>query len=202
LFEVISGKKEAFFTSKAVEFRLKKLGFRQKSYILMDLGGGSTEIVYKNGDEIKSKSFRVGIVSASKLYPTKELLEKNIDSLLSEIINFSKEIKKSDIFVATAGTPTTIAAFLQGFDFNSYNSKLINGKILSIDEIDKALEELLKFDEETRAKYVGVGREDLIINGVLLFREIMKIFDFFKAVVVDDSLREGVALEMCKNNLN
>jgi exopolyphosphatase/guanosine-5'-triphosphate,3'-diphosphate pyrophosphatase len=53
----------------------------------------------------------------------------------------------------------------------------------------------LPFDEREIA--VGVGRSDLIAAGILIFKELYSIVEFDACVVIDDSLREGVALEAC-----
>jgi len=45
---------------------------------------------------------------------------------------------------------------------------------------------------------VGVGRDDLIVAGIIIFKEIYKILNKEEAIIIDDGLREGVALLMCK----
>ncbi len=52
--------------------------------------------------------------------------------------------------------------------------------------------------KEEKIEAVGVGREDLIASGVLIFKELYKILDFDKSIVIDDGIREGVAFSLCK----
>jgi len=182
--EIIDGKKEAFYVRKAVE------AYVDDSYLIMDLGGGSTELILSDID----KSFDIGIVTlVDKYVDIKEGIEKEFVPLLE----FAKSVKKPKIFVATAGTPTTVAAFLKGLDYKSYDYKKINGTILTSDDIEDALNRLMLMSESERIKWVGVGRDDLIVAGILMFLEIVKMFGFKEVVVIDDGLREGVALSLC-----
>ncbi len=183
--EIIDGKQEAGFVRVAIENRLDN----HQSYVVMDLGGGSTELIFKDHD----CSFDVGIVTIVDKYSLaniKEGIEKEFES----IREFAKSVEKPEIFVATAGTPTTVASFLKGMDYNHYDYKKINGTILTIDDMESVLKQLLAMSEEERICWVGVGREDLIIAGILMFKKIVEIFGFSEVVVIDDGLREGVAL--------
>jgi len=203
-FEVIGANKEASLTLLAVDNRLESLGFRG-SFVLVDIGGGSTEVIFKKGNLSESKSFPVGIVTMAAKYSTKESLETALKTELSEIKSYINEYYKNeskpDFFVATAGTPTTIAAYLQGMTYDSYDKNRINGSTLNYFDCEKALDELLHVGFETRAKFVGVGREDLIISGIMIFVEFFRLFDFENAVIIDDGLREGLAISTCRNIL-
>jgi exopolyphosphatase/guanosine-5'-triphosphate,3'-diphosphate pyrophosphatase len=49
---------------------------------------------------------------------------------------------------------------------------------------------------------VGKGRGDLILSGIVIFREIFKVINYNATVVYDDGLREGIAYAYCKEKLN
>jgi len=201
-FEIIGANKEAQLTLLAVDRRLESLGFRG-SFLLIDIGGGSTEIIFKKGNLSESKSFPLGIVTMASKYPTKEKLKANMPQELVDIkkyVNdyFHKE-GKPDFFVATAGTPTTIASFLQGMTYDSYDKNRINGSTLNRFDCQKALDELLSLSFDERAKYVGVGREDLIISGVMIYEAFFELLAYENSVIIDDGLREGLAIYSCTN---
>jgi len=185
--EIIDGEKEAFYVKKAVESYVD-----DDDYIIMDLGGGSTELILKD----RAISFDVGIVTMVDKYSLSGIKE-GIKKEFEPIAHFSKSIKKPKTFIATSGTPTTIASFLKGMDYEHYDYKKINATILTISDLDNSLEQLLTMSVDERTRWVGVGRDDLIIAGVLMFREIVDIFGFYEVLVIDDGLREGVALSMC-----
>jgi len=183
--EIIDAKEEASYVREAVEAYLD-----EEEYIIMDLGGGSTELILKDEDV----SFDIGIVTMVDKY---DLIKEGIKKEFVAIREFAKSVKKPQTFVATAGTPTTVASFLQGFDYENYDYKKINGTILTTVQIEDALKQLLEMSEEERIRWVGTGRADLIVAGILMFVEIVKIFGFDEVLVIDDGLREGVALSLC-----
>jgi len=182
--EIIDAKEEASYVREAVE------AYLDEEYIIMDLGGGSTELILKDEDV----SFDIGIVTMVDKY---DFIKEGIKKEFVAIREFAKSVKKPQTFVATAGTPTTVASFLQGFDYENYDYKKINGTILTTVQIEDALKQLLEMSEEERIRWVGTGRADLIVAGILMFVEIVKIFGFDEVLVIDDGLREGVALSLC-----
>ena len=182
--EIIDAKEEASYVREAVE------AYLDEEYIIMDLGGGSTELILKDEDV----SFDIGIVTMVDKY---DFIKEGIKKEFVAIREFAKSVKKPQTFVATAGTPTTVASFLQGFDYENYDYKKINGTILTTVQIEDALKQLLEMSEEERIRWVGTGRADLIVAGILMFVEIVNIFGFDEVLVIDDGLREGVALSLC-----
>ena len=201
-YDVIGAKKEAELTLLAVDKRLDTLGFRG-SFLLIDIGGGSTEVIFKKGNLSESRSFPVGIVTMASKHPSRAQLNDNLADELSEIKIYIQEYYKKegkpDFFVATAGTPTTIAAFTQGMSYDTYDPKRINGSTLNYFDCTEALDKLLELSFEDRARYVGVGREDLIISGVMIFAAFFKLFNYETSVIIDDGLREGLAIWACEN---
>ena len=193
-FRVISGKEEAFFTNYAVKDLVDT-----KSYTLIDIGGGSTEITLVS-DEIFSNSFSLGIVTLTEEFGL-DGLEEGLELKLKEIKEYFKDKKLPELCVATAGTPTTIAAFLKGMDYDSYNYEKVNKTVLKVSDILQAKEKLIKMPFEERKRWVGVGREDLILSGIEIFLGLLKIFNFKECLVVDDGLREGVAKAKCDKKI-
>ncbi len=200
--KIIDGETEALLTSLAVENSLKNMEQSPDSFMLVDIGGGSTEIIFKKGDKLTMESFDVGIVATAQKYRGKDALEKGIKKECAELKEFIKDTMyaflKPQMFCATAGTPTTIAALKAGMDYGSYDGAKINGMLISMDDVDKVFTKLLKISIDERSKLVGVGREDLIIAGILIFKEIFEASGFRECRVFDDGLREGVAISVCK----
>ncbi len=200
--KIIDGETEAFLTSLAVEEAMKSAEQSSDSFLLADIGGGSTEIIFKKGDRLTMESFDVGIVAMAQKYRSQDALEKGIKKECLELKEFIKDTMyaflKPQIFCATAGTPTTIAALKAGMDYKSYDGAKINGAVIGIDDVDKIFTKLLKISEGERTRLVGFGREDLIIAGILIFKEIFEASGFRECIVFDDGLREGVAISSCK----
>jgi len=200
-FEVIGAHKEAALTLLAVERRLDSLGFRG-SFVLIDIGGASTEVIFKKGNLSESKSFPIGIVTMASKYPSRSEMDANLMEELLEVKAYVNEYHtregKPDFFVATAGTPTTIAAFKQGMTYDTYDAARINGSTLNYFDCTRTLDELLALSVEERTRYVGVGREELIIAGVMIYATFFRLFDYEDSVIIDDGLREGLAISACE----
>lgn len=201
VFEIISGDKEARLTLLAVKHRLSKLQYASDSFLLVDIGGGSTELIFHYGDETVSKSFPIGIVTIAQSYETLEKIQTVLPKEMLEMQMFCAQVYatkgKVNSFVATAGTPTTVAAMKLGQTYATYDAKKINGTSLKIEELDFYLKKLLSLPFEEREIAVGTGRWDLIAAGILIFKQLYSISEFDRCVVIDDGLREGVALEGC-----
>jgi len=193
-FAIIDAQKEAALTLNAVRFRLSKLGITPSSFLLADIGGGSTELIrYENGT-VQSESINMGIVTLSESSITSDLLEEKI-SQFKRKVSESLSTKSAETLVLTAGTPTTMAAYLNGMDYQNYDPDKINGTLLRLKDCFRVYDELLVMDETTRTRYVGVGRENLIMAGILMVTAIYEASGHEEALIIDDGLREGIALE-------
>ena len=201
-FEVIDGYEEARFTMEAIRYRLSKLKLNSSRVLAVDIGGGSTEISIYNSGFFDAKSFKIGILRLSQEYESISMLKEALPTRMRDLEEFISSIDKDFInsatVVATAGTPTTIVALKEGMDYDSYDAKRVNGKILSIDDIDRVYKKLQSLSTTQLTKAVGKGREDLIPIGVEILLQIYKLLNRDNLVVIDDGLREGVAIELCR----
>jgi len=202
-FEIISGDEEARLTLLAVKNRLDKLQYNSDTFVLVDIGGGSTELIFHYGSETVSKSFPVGIVTIAQSYENLENIEKVLPQEMQDMQDFCAEmfttIGKPSSFVATAGTPTTVAAMKLGLNYASYDANKINGTSLIIDDLNFYLKKLLDMSFEAREIAVGTGRSDLIAAGILIYKHLFRLVQLDSCVIIDDGLREGVALDECLN---
>jgi len=200
-FKIATPEEEAYYTTLAVEDILSQKNIQYKTMFLVDIGGGSTELIIKNRKELLSESFKIGIVTISQKYKSIEALEVGIKQDVKPFKDFIQFVKMSyrpDIFVASSGTPTTIAALKVGLDYSTYDASKINGIELSIEDLDYWMDKLLKMEMKHREKLVGIGRGDLIVSGIMIFKEIFLMSGFDKCIVVDNGVREGIALDYCK----
>ncbi|EDM24272.1 phosphatase [Caminibacter mediatlanticus] len=201
-FKIISPYEEAKYTALAVENCLNRCGYDARNFFLVDIGGGSTELILKHKNEIVSKSYKVGIVTLTQKYKTTDAIKI---AAKKEVVKFKEFIdfvfnayKKPKIFTASSGTPTTIAALKYGMNYKTYNPQKINGTIITPDDLDFWMDKLLKMEMKKREELVGVGRGDLIVSGIMIFKEIFRITKYNECIVCDDGVREGVAISECK----
>jgi len=203
-FEIISAEREAILTLLAIENRLDLLESRGGgSFVLVDIGGGSTELTLSYADHTITKSFPIGIVTIAERYRSLEKIKEILPQLMSDMSSFLQETYSHyapvESFIATAGTPTTIAAMKLGQNFATYDSEVVNGTKLTIEDLDREMAHLLSLGFADREELVGVGRSDLIAAGILIFRELFAFVNLDECIVIDDGLREGVALQGCQD---
>jgi len=200
-FQIISGDEEAELTLLAVKARLQKLHHSADSFVLVDIGGGSTEIIFHYPNETISKSFPIGIVTIAQQYRDLEKISEVLPYEMLSIQMFAAETYATrgevKAMVATAGTPTTVAAMKLGQTYATYDAKRINGTSLQAEELDHYLNRLLSMPFDEREIVVGTGRSDLISAGILIFKQLYTILEFETSIIIDDGLREGVALRSC-----
>ena len=203
VFEVIDGEQEALYALTAIQERLKILGERPNSFMMADIGGGSTELLFHYGEgKTFSKSFPIGIVTVTQTFKTLPEIANAIPALMNPMKNYYNEVTSAygevELFVATAGTPTTVAAMKLGMEYETYDAQKIHGTRLSQKDLVAQLMKLLEMTQEERIRAVGVGRDDLIVSGILIYDELYNISKFKKSMVIDDGIREGVAFSECK----
>lgn len=202
-FEIINTDDEAYYTLIAVEARLKALKIESHHFALIDVGGGSSEIIFYKDGQMQSKSFPIGIVTTAQICDRHEDIDSYLEEQFKDVVTFiddyyAKEARPT-AFIATAGTPTTMAAYLLGMNYQNYDVDKINGYRLSLDSTQQALDGLMALSEEKRAEIVGVGRESLILAGIVVVQKLYDVLGFDEAVVIDDGVREGVAIDYCQN---
>jgi len=190
-FEIISGQTEAALVRGAINERLKRLGIESENALSIDLGGGSSEIVYKD----QMQSFKFGILTFANRFESLNLA--NADITTKEARDFIKQFK-FDKIVLNSGVPTTILAVKKNLNYRSYDANLINGGRLNFADFDEMREKILKMSDEEAEILVGKNRNLLIISGCLLLKSLLKDFATAPIFVVDDGLREGVCIDYYK----
>jgi len=199
-FNIIDGKEEARLTLLAVKYALKREKINDSKFILLDIGGGSTEIIVSDGDDFICESFNFGIVTLTQKHNNYEELNLELQGYKTKMEYFLTEngVKTEEFtFVATAGTPTTIAAIKLGQDFFHYDKDEVNGTKISIKDLDECLELFRNSSTSTITKLVGKGRVEFIEVGTFIYKSVFEVLNKKESIVLDDGLREGVAINSC-----
>ncbi len=199
-FKIIDGEEEARLTLLAVQYALKREKINSSKFILLDIGGGSTEIIINDEDNYTSHSFNFGIVTLTQKYKNYRELNEELNTHKKDIKSFLDENNidtKKYTFVATAGTPTTIAAIKLGQDFFHYDKEQVNGTKVKIKDLFNCLDLFKNSSVSTITKLVGKGRVEFIEVGVYIYKAIFEVLEKDESIVLDDGLREGVAINSC-----
>lgn len=196
--EIISPIREAELTFIGALFGL---GHEPSWPLVVDIGGGSTELVSLK----KSYSLNIGSVvltekflSPKVLSPTDRLsLTQYIQSQLKKLKSFLMEDYDALIFVA--GTPVTLA-FIEK---QSSDSNEVHGLMLKEHHVHFWLEKLSKLNVEERKKvpYLPEHRADVIVFGLNLLQEILKATGKKEFIVSAGGVRYGLILEQFQKSL-
>lgn len=195
----VSGHDEAKMTLLGVAYGLKIKNIN--NYVLIDIGGGSTEIIFSSGiHPLNILSIEMGVVNLTEKYLSSDPVEicdynKMVNFIKSQISNnvlFYLKKYKFNQLIGTGGTITTIAALDQGL--KKYKPEKINGYLLDYDKIKNILDKLLKMkiNEIEKLPCLEPGRADVLIAGIGITMEVMRYFKINKIKVSENGLREGI----------
>ena len=204
-FSIIDANEEARLTLLAVKYALKREKINSENFVLLDIGGGSTEIVVNTAQRYKAKSFDFGIVTMTQKSIKKEDLEKDLNDRKIQIKEFLTSLKidlKDYSFVATAGTPTTIAAIKLGQDYFSYDRNIVNGTKVNLNDLEDSLKIFKSHSKDELTKLVGQGRVEFMEVGTYIYKMVFEVLQKDESIVLDDGLREGVAINYALNKVN
>ena len=199
--EVIPGEMEAEYAFLGATSDLKNLS----ASLVIDIGGGSTELIF--GDELKIKSKRslqIGSVSATEKYlkyspPLKSEIENLKKDLRNILVNVNENYAP-DTTVAIAGTATTLACMNSGIKI--FEEDKIENSTMSSDEIKQLIIQLSDLTAlEILNKYgpVLTGREDIIFAGAIILSEILELFGIKKFFVSSRGIRYGAIIKYLKS---
>ncbi len=175
--------------------------FKAKLFTVIDVGGGSTEIVRGRGEKIEmSRSFPVGAVGlAEQLHFRERIVSGDIPAIqefLDARFNESELKKFTDeaILVGVGGTITTAAAIHERM--TKYDPERINRTSLTLDELLLLFEDLNAKSPEERRAVVGLeaGREDVIIYGLIIYIHLLQRSGVWRIKVSARGLRHGFLL--------
>jgi exopolyphosphatase/guanosine-5'-triphosphate,3'-diphosphate pyrophosphatase len=178
--------------------------------ITIDIGGGSTEVTGSNElpdnftrevlfkQNISGKSIDVGSVRIKeRFFSNGEVNDESVkkaEVFINNSFNYLDLNLNNAELTGVAGTITTLASIAKGF--NVFNSELINGLVLSKEEISGIFEDLCSMSNEkilSLGEYM-TGREDIIVQGTLILKTFMNKFGFKRIRVSTKGLRYGVFL--------
>lgn len=200
---VISGREEARLTLLGVSRALSTISL--ESAIVIDIGGGSTEIVSGNlRAQPVDISLPLGAVYLTDRFilndpPTEEEMGLLREFVRAELRNVSFDIdarNRGSVLAGTAGTITTLAAMDQKLP--EYLPEKINGSVLTLGSVEQMIAKLSGTALKRRREIPGLepGREDIILAGAIITQEIMKRFGFTELRVSDWGLREGILFDL------
>lgn len=203
--EVISGDQEAEFSFTGATKELTGSDHLAKPYLVVDIGGGSTEFVVGDDHVRAARSVDVGCVRMTERHlvvdgkitdpPTAEqiaAMRADIEAAL-DLAEETVPLSEARTLVGLAGSVTTVAAIALGLD--EYDSARIHHSRIGRDRVKGISDALLKATHEQRAAHPAMhpGRVDVIGAGALVLLSIMERTGAEEVVVSEHDILDGIA---------
>ncbi len=195
---ILSPEEEAKLTLKGVEFGLKILGLNLDHFLVVDVGGGSTEIInYKKDGTPEIFSLDLGVVFLRDLFKLKYPITSRVFQSLREYVRErTKELsfRASPFMIVTGGSASLLGAIdlkLKDFDFD-----LLHGHRLTWDRLIKLSERVIGLTYSQLAKLKGMerGREDLLIPALAIYLELLNYFSLSEVIISEFGILEATLL--------
>ena len=194
--KLLSGREEAEITYRGA---LSVLNGREKTNnVVLDIGGGSTEIAYGSGYNLADGfSADMGSVRFTERFLSESLpadsSQKNLREAVQELLHQRSIPYNQFDVIGVAGTVTSIAAIYK--NLADYEADKLNGIHLSRDVIREFIKEFtaLSADEIERKHSMFLkGRGDVILTGLLILDEFLLWAGREEIVVSTGGIRHGV----------
>lgn len=203
--EVITGAQEAAlsFSGAVAEF-----DSAAAPYVVVDLGGGSTEVVLGDGEGVQaSLSVDIGCVrlterclpsdppTAAEVEAARAMVAERLDAVLAAV-----PVGRARSWVGVAGTMTTLSALAQGL--TGYDAAAIHLSRVRHSELLAVCDRLIGM---TRAQRLALGpmhpgRADVIGGGAIVVQELARVFaeraGIEELIVSEHDILDGIALSI------
>jgi exopolyphosphatase/guanosine-5'-triphosphate,3'-diphosphate pyrophosphatase len=188
---------------------------RARAVLVIDVGGGSTELSWleKDGREMKTRhwmSAPLGVVSLAERHPEGEGGDAWFEAMVADM---TQELDKggalkpelqnlrksgSSHLVGTSGAITSLAGI--HLNLARYQRDLVDGLWMTRAECEAATLKLRSLGAEGRAAEacIGPNRADLVLAGAAIMEAVQRAWPSERVRVADRGLREGLLLEQMR----
>lgn len=198
--EVIPGEEEAALSFTGATYQLDQ---GSGPFLVVDIGGGSTEFVYGDKKVISAKSVNIGCVRMSERHFLTQ--PPGMDQIARAIVDIdiaitdagaSVPINSAKSLIAVAGTATTVAA--AALNLPKYDRDLIHLSKISADQVHKVAQmfQSMSKSEITALPYMHEGRVDVITAGSLVLSRVMAATGAVEFVASESDILDGMAFSL------
>jgi exopolyphosphatase/guanosine-5'-triphosphate,3'-diphosphate pyrophosphatase len=202
--EVLSGSEEGHLAYRGASADLEPFG---GDTLVVDIGGGSTEITLGRGGSVNSVSLQLGCVrlteryltsdppSAAEIAATRIAIAEALDSGARELPELV-DLDPARRLVGLAGTVSTLAALKLGIA--EYGQERLHHATISLPEIEGMCATLASLSARDRKGLVGMvpGREDVILGGALILEMVLTRYGIPEVIASEHDILDGIALSL------
>ena len=204
--ELLSGEEEGRLAYRGA---VAELDAAQGPYVVLDIGGGSTELTSLVAGEPAPRvvSLDVGCVRLTERSlhhdpPLPEELERTAAAIRHELDHAAAaipalcEVPQRATLVGLAGTVTTLSMLAHGW--TAYDPTLVHHSELTLATVETWADRLAAENVAARGAHAGMveGRQDVIVGGVLVLREVMRRFGFGRCIVSESDILDGLVASL------
>ena len=200
--EVVSGEEEAAlsFAGATRELLGPSADGVAPPYLVVDIGGGSTELVLGSAAVTGARSVDVGCVRMTERHlrsdpPTPAQVaaaRRDVQAAFDEVARVLP-LRRARTLVGLAGSVTTVAGIALGLP--AYDPAVIHHSRISAADVHEVTERLLAMTHEQRAAIpvMHPGRVDVIAAGALILSLIVEKSDAAEVLVSEHDILDGIA---------
>ncbi|MEF3116939.1 Ppx/GppA phosphatase family protein [Streptomyces chrestomyceticus] len=203
--EVITGDQEAEFSFTGATKELTGRTDLDTPYLVVDIGGGSTEFVLGSDAVRAARSVDIGCVRMTERHLVRDggivdpygaeqisAVRADIERALDEAAR-TVPLSEARTLVGLAGSVTTVAAI--ALDLPGYDSEAIHHARIPLTKVREITDRLLTATHEQRAAIPSLhpGRVDVIGAGALVLLSIMERVGADEVVVSEHDILDGIA---------
>lgn len=198
--DIIGGDEEAWLAYDGATRGLVALDDAKPPFLVVDIGGGSTEFVLGAGrsHDVHGQSLNIGSVRMTERHltsdpPTLEQVEAAIAEIESAIDGLSVPLDSVGTLVGVAGTITTMAAMVLGLP--TYDREAVHLARLDSGAVLTAVEEivLMRVAERKTLGFMHPGRADVIGAGALVLGCVIRRVGLDSLVTSEQDILDGIA---------
>ena len=193
--EVITGQQEGIITSLGVLHFMENL----QNYLIVDIGGRSTEFIYEDNNKVISHSIDLGVVTLTEKYfselpATKDKIIKAEQEVLEKVNNL--KIPNSKLLIGVAGTATSLGSiYLEQDRFDESEVHNIEISQLELINIKNTIRDFNEPEIIIKFKGVDPKRAKTITSGIVILENIMKRYENSSIVISKNDILEGLILK-------
>ena len=199
--ELLSGEQEAHATFLGT---VSDLADGPK--MVVDIGGGSTELIVGDGEPDGVVSLDIGCVRMFEKHlfsdpPSHVELESLRTEVHAELAGARSELDVSSgtQLIGVAGTATQLATLKAGVPV--YDPDITHHAVLSHGDVRLLARRLesLSYEQRSRLKGLEPGRVDVIVAGAEILLAVMEVFDFAEVLVSEKDILDGLVIQLLES---
>ena len=202
--DLVSGPEEARLIYLGV---LSGMPFGDRPHLLLDIGGGSTELILADGRDARAlTSTRVGAVRLQRDFVRDDPMPPQRRSFLQAFIQGSLEpavdkvrrrIKPGEtpVLVATSGTAMAIGSLAASEEERP--PRKLHGYRVTRQSLNQVVDRLITMTPAQRRELAPINdrRAEIIVPGALILQTTMKMLGVEEFVLSERALREGLIVD-------